>query len=260
MIRNLRFGLFGALAILGATGCATLKVQRPRVDNVKTVAIVAYTGTVDMRTNDEKNGQGGIAGSINAIKGISELASGEIQKSRLAQAEQGYALLAKKLSEANGWKVVEKEAIAANAEYAKHLTANPNEGITVTGLQFVPNLMREEVARQLKPAERAELLKTLGVDAIAMVRVQYVLGDTSGFSMGGVGKITKYPKAIVQLALYDAAGEDEAWKDSWAEGKPTKEGFAQTMGVNSDEGETPILLSAADSGLAALIDRYQKAK
>jgi hypothetical protein len=260
MIRKLRLGVVAAVAVLAVTGCASVKVQHPRVDNVKTVAIVAYTGTVDMRTQDEKDGKGGgIGGMVNGIKGISEMASGELQNSRRTQAEQTYAMLSKKLAESNGWKVVERDAIAANAEYAKHLAANPNEGITVIGLQFMPNLMREEIARQLTPAQRAELLKSLGVDAIALVRVQYVLGDTSGFSLGGVGKITKYPKAITQVALYDGAGEDEAWKDSWAEGEVTKEGFAQTMGVNSDEGETPILMTAADSSLSKLIERYQKA-
>ena len=46
----------------------------------------------------------------------------------------------------------------------------------------------EEAVRTLDDAARARLLESLKVDALAVMRVKYVIGDKSGMSIGGVGK------------------------------------------------------------------------
>src|SRR5205814_7917482 len=112
--------LLALAAVFSLAGCATVKVAHPRADNVKKVAIVAYTGDVDLRTEDEKQGKGGgIGGMVNGIKAVSELGSGEIRKTRTEEAEKGYQMLAKKLTEGAGWEVLDKDQLAKNDVYSK---------------------------------------------------------------------------------------------------------------------------------------------
>jgi hypothetical protein len=108
--------------------------------------------------------------------------------------------------------------------------------------------------------KRVELIRALGVDAIAIAKVKYVVGSKGGVSIGGIGKITKYPKAIVELSVYDAKSEAPIWREPWAEGKTMVEGFSNTLGVKSKENEAEILTSAADSALDTLVTRYQDAR
>ncbi|MHB8872952.1 MAG: hypothetical protein ACYC8T_04630 [Myxococcaceae bacterium] len=250
--------LLAAVAL--TTGCATLKVQREKVESTKTVALVAFTGEVSLTDPNEKKSSGGIRGSINAIKNVASLASGELEQRRGEQGEKAYAMLSKKLGEGMGWTVLDHGQVAANPRYAELLKQSPNEGVMVAGLQTLKDVLREESVRGLTAAERAELVKGLGVDAVAVARVKYVVGDKSGFSMGGMGKITKYPKAIVQFALFDASGAEPIWNDIWAEGKPTTEGLDDVMGVSVQEKETQVLLSAAESGYDQLISRVHEKK
>ncbi len=257
MNRNIRQAvtIFTCVLVM-LTGCASVTIHKDRLDRVKSVAIVGFSGEVALRDPKEKDS--GIAGTINAIKATTEVANGEYTRRRAEQAEQIYGLLAKKLEEGLGWTVLPKDRLPACSEYAALVEQHPQGGLGKGyGEQLVPGVLREEAARNLDEATRARLAKALGVDAIAVAHVKYVVGDKSGFSVGGMGKVTKYPKAIVTFTVYDATSPDPAWKDAWAEGKPSKEGLENVMGVNVDEKETPVLIAAADSGFGTLLDRYK---
>lgn len=257
MIRTRSWAL-AALAVVTSLGCASVKVHPERIDKVKTVALVGFSGQLSLHDPNEKKDSKGIGATINAIKNIGEMGSGELQKRRTEQAEKAYSLLAKKLSEQMGWRVLDAQALAQSPVYATQLREHSNEGLTTLGLQYLPNVLRAEVAERLSPSQRDELIKSLGVDAVAVVAVKYVVGDKSGFSLGGVGKQTTYPKAVVGFAVWDQNAQEAAWSDRWAEGKPTTEGLAATMGVELDENETSVLLAAADSGYGRLLVRYQE--
>jgi hypothetical protein len=246
----------GLAVVLAVSGCATVSVQKERLEKVKTVAIIGFTGQVAIQ--DSNKATGGIGGAINGIKGAVEVSSGEYRQRREQQAREVYGHLVDRLQQTMGWTVVDKDKVANNSSYLTLAQANPSGGVgSGYGEQVVPGLVREESLRTLDNASLTQLAKALGVDAVAVVRVKYVVGDKSGVSIGGVGHTTLYPKAIVQFALYDAEGQDPAWKDKWAEGAPTKDGISNTMGVESDANESQVLVAAADSAVGALIDRVQ---
>ncbi len=242
-----------------AIGCAGVTLNKEHFDKVKKVAIVGFTGEIDLSSPNDKNTKTGFGAIVNVSKGISEMANGEFKERRIAQGEKVYAMLSEKLGSTLGWAMIGKDALAANADYKKLLDANESGGLgSGYGLQYVPTVLREETARSLDDAARASLLKSLGADAIAVVRVKYVVGETGGFAMGGMGHTTKYPKAIVQLSLLDGTPADPTWKEPWAEGKPSKEGIENTMGVESDANETAALVAAADSAIGVLLGRAQE--
>ncbi len=100
----------------------------------------------------------------------------------------------------------------------------------------------------------------LGVDAVAIVHLTFVVGDTSGFALGGIGKVTKYPKAIVRMLVQGAREPEPLWRDRGAEGAPAKTGMAVTMGAEINEHENQALGEALDGGIDALMARYRAFK
>ncbi len=258
MSKKLGVLALAAFALNGLVGCATVKVQRERTAQVKTAAIIAFTGENAMGEDKDapKNGVGDIINSVNSIK---SLTSGEYDKAKQEQGNKAYELLRAKLEQALGWKVLSREELKKSDPYQKKLAeVGPVKIGHGWGYQTAENVLLAEDARQVDAATRNAFIQSLGVDAVAVARVKYVVGDKSGFAMGGIGKITRYPKAIVEFRLYDAKSEDPAWEDRWAEGEPTKEGFENTMGVQLTEKETEILTSAADSGFGKLVARYNE--
>ncbi|MBL8951058.1 MAG: hypothetical protein JNK82_09795 [Myxococcaceae bacterium] len=248
-------------AVLSVTGCASIQIQREKAAAVKTVAIVGFTGVTDLEEKDasgKKKSSGGIGGMVNAINDTSDLMSGELDKRRIAQAESAYTALEKQLQTSVGWKVADRKQLAGVETYSGLLRDNPNtDTLRATGLQRLPDVLRAEVAEQMDAKAVAELCQRLGVDAVAIARVRYVIGDKGGFSIGGIGNQTIYPKAVVDFQLLDGS-EQPIWRDRRAEGKPTQVGLESVMGAKNNETETQVLVSAAESGFDALVERYKK--
>jgi hypothetical protein len=128
----------------------------------------------------------------------------------------------------------------------------------VTGTQRLPDVLRADVAEQMDAKTRAELCQHLGVDALVIAKLRYVIGDKSGVVIGGFGATTIYPKAIVNFVVLTADAEP-IWRDRYAEGNPTTEGLDNTMGVKSLDTEQQVLTAAADSAFGKLVERYTKA-
>jgi len=248
----LAVSLFAALV---SSGCATMSVQREKAQAIKTVAIVGFTGITDL---EDKNGpKSGVGDIMNAVNASKDVFGGDLDRRRLEQGENVYATLSSAVESTTGWKVADKKLLASDPVYTGMLRENPNlDSIAVKGLQRVPEVLRYEVASRMDARTRAELCQRLGVDAIAVARVRYVIGDKSGFALGGIGKTTIYPKAIVEWELLDGS-DKPVWSDRWAEGEPTKDGFDNVMGAKSFENETQVLGAAAKSAFGKLVARYQ---
>lgn len=251
-----------AVSLLTLTGCATVQVSREKANAVKSVAIIGFTGVTDL-TEKDSNGKakqtgGGIGGMITAVTDVKELGSGELDKRRMVQAEEAYKLLEAQLQTSVGWKVADRAQLAGDAEYGAVMKENPNtDSLRVAGLQRLPDVLRAEVAEQLTTKQRADLCQRLGVDAVAIAKVRYVIGDKGGFTIGGMGSTTIYPKAIVEFKVLDGT-EVAVWKDRHAEGKPTKDGIENTMGVKDNAAESNVLIAAAKSGFDTLVERYKQ--
>jgi hypothetical protein len=243
------------LAVVSLTGCATVQVQREKTAAVKSVAIIGFTGVTQLE--DKNAPKKGVGNMINAVNNATDTFSGDLDKRRMAEAESAYRLLEGQLQNQVGWKVADRAQLSADAQYQTALGDNPNtDSIRVTGLQRLPDVLRAEVAEQLDAKAKAELCQRLGVDAVAIAKVRYVIGDKSGVTVGGMGKTTIYPKAIVDFQVY-SVDPKPIWSDRHAEGQPTTEGLENVMGAKNNDNEPQVLTAAADSAFGKLVERYK---
>ncbi len=243
------------LGMLALTGCATVQVQHDRASAIKTVALVGFTGVTELK--DKNAPHNGVGDIMNAVSDSKDVFGGGLDKRRMEQAETVYASLTQHVTAATGWKFSDRALLASDPAYQALLKDNPNtDSITVTGLQRLPEVLRAEPAERMDPAAQKELLAKLGVDAIAVAKVRYVIGDKSGFAIGGMGHTTIYPKAIVEFTVLDGS-EKPVWRDRWCEGSPTKVGLENIMGAKQNDNESQVLTAAAESAFGKLAERYQ---
>lgn len=252
----MKTSIWMCVAALLASGCATLQVQKDKVSSAKKVAIVGYAGTLAL---DDGKQKGGIAGTIGAIKGNTDLLSGKLSARRIEQAEAGYDELAKRLSETFGVTVNDRTSLSSSQTLTGLMQKAPNRGLMVVGLQHLPEVPRPEVVASARPEVRQAIATDLGVDAIATVKIRYEIGSTSGFAVAGLGKTTTYPRAVLEFTVYDSTGK-EVWHDFLARGAATKEGLANTMGADIVANESEVLKAALSSGYDAVFSNYQAAK
>lgn len=248
----------GLAVVVAASGCASLQVKKDKVAQAKTVAIIGYQGVLML--DDARQQGSGLADTIGAIKGAADAMSGQLEVRRIAEAEAGYAVLSQKLATGMGWTMVERATVAANPAYAAWLAKYPNMGLAVMGMQRLADVLRADVVSLLNDKERMDLAKALQVDAVAVASIQYHVGETSGFAIGGMGKVTKYPRATVDFALYPGNEGEPVWRDRRAVGETTKDGLATTMGAEINENEAAVLDAAVKSCFDALLQRYREAK
>ncbi len=128
-----------ALAVL--CSCSSLQVNRDKIAGVKTVAIIGYQGSVQMR---EANETSGVTDVVGAVKSINDAASGQLGQRRLAQAQAGFAALTKKLTADLGWAISDRAAVANHAAYQPGLKASENGSVAFLGMQMLPDVMRAD--------------------------------------------------------------------------------------------------------------------
>lgn len=244
-----------SVAAVVVSGCATLQVKKDKVSALKKVAIVGYAGTVALDDGKPKNG---LAGTIGAIKGSTDLMSGKMNARRIEQAEAGYAELSKRLATTFNMEVREHSTLNQSSTFVGVMEKTPTKGLFAIGLQHLPDVLRPEVINSAKPDVRAALASELGVDAIAAVKIRYEVGSTGGFAVAGMGRTTVYPRAVINFTVYDATGQ-EVWNDIYARGETAKGGLATTMGADIVSNESEVLAEALANGLDALLARYQAA-
>lgn len=242
--------------VVATSGCATMQVQKDKVSATKTIAIIGYSGHLQL---DDGKQKGGIAGAIGAAKGMADLTSGKLDARRVEQAELGYAELSKRLTSTFNVNVADRAALANSQTFSGLLQKAPSRGMAVLGSQHLPDVLRAEVASNAKPEVRKAVASELGVDALATINVRYEIGSKGGFAVAGLGKTTVYPRAVVDFTVYDADGKP-IWHDAFARGETAKEGLATTMGADIVANETEVLNASLQSGLDALLARYQEAK
>lgn len=245
-----------SLMLVLISSCATLQVQKSRVTAAKKVAIVGYVGRLSLDDGKKKEG---LAATIGAVKGANDLFSGKQQARRVEQAEAGYAQLTQRLAGTFGMEIIPPTGLAASATLGTLLQKTPNAGLMSVGLQYVPPVPRSEVITLASAETRKAIAAELGVDALAAVNIRYEVGRTGGFSVGGMGKTTTYPRAVVSFVVYDAAGQ-EVWNDRFARGQVTEEGLATTMGADIVTNENEVLGSALSTAYDTLFANYQAAQ
>lgn len=248
-----RFSLPFMLVVLaqGLVGCASVQVRQAPLANVHKAAVVAFGYSVDLSTESDKNSSSSIGDIVNASKAIAEASD---QATREKVPREAYDALSKKIDENLHWTMLPLQDVAANSEVQQIVTS-----IKVFGdSPAITGIMHPYQADRISPARRKELLAKLGADALMIADVKIRCGGTSGFALGGLGKVTKYPQASITLTVYGTQDDEPIWRDRMATGDKATTGIAKTMGVQVDETRDAALAEATGLALEKLIGRYRE--
>lgn len=127
-----------------------------------------------------------------------------------------------------------------------------------------PGFLRLDQALLVDAPTRARLQQALGVDAVVFAMVVFKVGDTSGFSVLGVGNREKHPAAVISIAVFQGADQKPIWQDPEAEGPPTKLGVPEASMIGLLRGqELPMdatreaLKQSLDPAFDVLLARYR---
>lgn len=232
-------------------GCATLSVVPAGVAGIRSAALAGFS--LEDRTSNEVE-EGGPGAIVDRQRRTWQTLAGAGAREARAVYEQ----VAGRLAAGTGWRFALLDEIAGNAEYARHVPAFSGPIALVAGL--APGIVPGGGVGALGAARRAELCRSLGVDALADVHVVQRVGRTAGFSFEGVGRLVRYPRATIELRVWAGGGPDPVWVDTAAEGEPAARGFELVMGVRSNEGESEALAEATESALVRLLERYAAAR
>jgi hypothetical protein len=71
-----------------------------------------------------------------------------------------------------------------------------------------------ETAQRLNQNERDQLMTSLGVDSLAVVKVDVILKKPGGLSINGIGQSSLHPFATAYFTLY-AKGHDKPIWEAW---------------------------------------------
>ncbi|MBI5546742.1 MAG: hypothetical protein HY901_22900 [Deltaproteobacteria bacterium] len=234
------------LMTFGLAACTFHGVAPTRMDAVRSVAIIGYTGTVNL------HGEGDISleKAVNAIRQKKPVLPAQVEARHHEEAAAAYAALAERLASRFGWRVLSREEVAANADYLRLAASAKPEGS-----RSVPGILGHDAACKLSEAQRAELSQSLAVEGLVSFSTEHVAGGSSGVIIFSFGTIRLHPRASVALSLFDAESGEPAWRDE-------AEGEAANLGVEgpADENEPAALLEATRSALEKLRLRHDRAR
>lgn len=243
------------LWLLTAMGCA-LPIKTAALSQVKTIAVIGLT-QVDNMAGAQQPGSQGVTGFVNAIKTLQKQDSGQARAEAKARTEGSHGLLSQRLKDGLGWQVLSKDELSGSEKFRSTLAQQTKTLPTddaATLLQTGGQLRLSDLVT------RRAILDALGVDAVATAFVTYDVGKTSGFSIGGMGKQKRHPRATVRFAVYDRNTPEPIWFEQAAAGKPSPDGIEDIMGVSSTADATPLFLAADTSAYDQLMDHFRSMK
>ncbi len=232
----------------GALSCASVRVA-PRLQQLRSVAIIGLTGHLDLQSNRSRTGRGQVRTTINATNSLFALASGALAKRRAKLGAGCYGQLAEAL-EARGWRVLNREALVQNKTYQAQ-RGEPENLLTGYGTFGLQDVLRFDDAESLKPEALEALLDALKVDALVAVELDFKIGAVSGRAKGGPSDLKRHPQASVKLRVFDRAGA--LWTDDGAQGAVTRVSIS-----NAAPQENRALLAASLSAMETLMRRLSE--
>ena len=220
--------LVGVLALI-ALGCGPFRVKAARLAEAKKVALAALSVRVQLHEGRDGTTSDAIASGLVASTQLGDVPA-------LAE-----AAVRRVLERDLGAKVVPLAEVEASERFQR-LRAGLGviEGDTdVTP----PALLSSARARRLDNSELESVRSALGVDAIVVAHVSVFVGDTSGYSLMGLGNREKHLAARVDVLLLDRGRKDPAWRDTEALGPASSRGIPEASFVKVISGkEIPVAL------------------
>ncbi len=201
---KVNWGLLVLVAML--SGCVSKEINELEISRVKKVAVIAYTLNLPMPADISQ-----IASTVKSVSNGDGISLTDDSKAAEAILNQVNLVLAKK----QNWTVLPIEQLRQNPAYINAYKS------TMNGLQnkmqfddgsqdfFAKGIMDKDGHRLLKANGRAELMKALGVDAIAIVQVTTRL---KGFTIFGFG--SRKPQANVFIQVYNSPDQRAIWHET----------------------------------------------
>jgi hypothetical protein len=245
--------LFG-LALLANSGCSTLHIDKPQVENTKKVAIVGFC----VRQEIPQTLTGALLGTGTDHPGFTaEMCT---DKPHAATMYRDFAV-----SFHPEWKftVLDRETVAKNPAYMalhKKYTEGWQSRPPSHGGKFecyrAEGILDPYPIRNLSLEERANLMRALGVDRIAVAEVETHVENTSMLK-GLVGAADFATSATVKFQMYTANEPKAIWSDTNAKGE-TAGKVNSVMGVHSQEALDQQAVQTSKSAYQALAARAKK--
>lgn len=255
-MKNPNLGML-ALSLVTIAACGGAQVKPQSLEKVKTVAVVNFRMQNQMTSGGTGGRGGGIGGTISAVRDLSAMANGEAQARHRAQVEALYDTVVDKLAGA-GFNAPKRGEIASNPKFVEIYTKLPQ----IPASDSDPGAFMVYGGRfdLRNPTSRAQLLDSLGVDAVADVQVTTQVGKTGGASIGGFGALKRYPQAVVNVTIYDRNEPGAIWTDYRVSGNTASDGLQETMGVKDTKDPTPLFVETTASAMDKALSRLQHAR
>lgn len=232
--------------VLLAQGCGSGRViEKERIEKVSRVAVVGFS----IQERLPNTGKGVMKSMLMADDdtGMSVHAA-EIAKVA-PHADEGLRNLKQTLEQRFKWKVLAGAELANSSAFQKFMaqkTKQPQRRPMLSGRNkavFVPaHAVETFLIQDMTPAERGELARALGVDAVLLVNYEVDLVRGGGLKqLVGAGDFKS--RAVVDLSLLAGAEEKPIWRDIVV-GDTTSEKVEHALGFASEDATHAQALSA----------------
>lgn len=249
-------GVGAALLAIALCSCSTMTLSKPDVEQVKRVAVIGFSVEQQQPNTGER-----VLTKLFGPKddGISSLKPAKPARES-AHAGQMLEDLEDVLRKQMHWQVVDSRTLSKNATYRGRWTAR-TQGLQPRPLVpgdnwdiFVaPGVVESFLLENLTLAERQDLMKKLGVDAVVVAKVRVDLVNR-GISLGG----ELAPKSKLHFRLFTSKQEDPIWNDLNADGPESKAGVEHSLGFADPKALNPLALESVRGANRVLISRYQQ--
>ncbi|MBY0416053.1 MAG: hypothetical protein K2Q18_17915 [Bdellovibrionales bacterium] len=247
--------LLAIISALVLSSCAsTPNVDANRARNVQKVAIVAFEIGQEKATDNL---------GISAIKSMAE---GEDKDSWQLQgmATNVVNTVAAKIQKTTQWKVSPMTEVVANKDYKALVDASAKSGngvfLSAMGKTFTINpkgMMDSTSFRKLSDAQRKELAKSLGVDALAEV-VLFNNMEQSFMSFGHVSGDAAFAfTGTANLQVYGLDSKDPIWRSQNVKGERTEKSSTLSGAMSKRERIAALAEKASTSAIDKLMERYK---
>lgn len=241
-----------SLAILASCAAFKPKLDSQRAKEVKKLAIIGFEIHQQQPTDNL-----GLNAFKDAINNNGTQNSPEYQR----MAKSIYLDLANKIEAKTKWSVLRYDQVAMNKAYAQYVKAKM-EGARSTSLTgnnseliHLKGILDVYAFRKMTPAQRAEMAKALGVDAIA----EFTLSQQIDQPWLSIGHITGHGSFEYQsrsnLMVYGQSSEEPLWQVQNISGDSVS---SKTYPEDMEKLEkvSKVGIVSAQSSIKNLVDKY----
>lgn len=250
--------LFATVPLLLLAACATMTVDKGRTAALKRVAIVGFSVEQPVPEGFTLGNLGGRKKT--GMGGMPDWGSGLGHASPLA--DLIYQSLEKRLAKDQKWTLLNRNQVSHNGFYQgfheQKMTGLQSRPPSASGTQRLAadGIVDAYPVEAADASKRRELIRKLGVDAIAVATV-YIRVEKGGGLKQLVGAGDYYPSASVRFALFDTKSDEPVWSDLNAVGETVSEGVEHVFGITNNSALDTKMAAAAESSFAKLIARFR---